>query len=426
MSVWALLLAVAAATAPGSGAGETDRVPPARPAVVGRSMSAPELEAAVARIGGIPFRREVPLRYLDRAGLNAYLDGLLDDEYPASRAEVDQKTLVAFDLLAPGTDLRRLRRSLLAANVVGFYDERPGRKSLYAVSTKRRLTPANQTILAHELRHAIQDQYIDVYHVLPETVGDFDDRRLAFLSLLEGDAMLVMERFVKEQLPGARRRPELPRLAEALPPLADAPRVLRDQLVAPYFWGRDFVRAIQVRAGWRAVQRAWSQPPVSTEQVLHPEKYLRGEVPLGVPLPAAPPGGRLLGQGVLGELLLRSLLDADGDSPAAAGWGGDRWALWDVGGRNLLTWRSQWDSVSDWRAFQVAVLDRFGRHHGPPRQEAGFEVFSGDGWTWAWGVAEGRLVLHASDDPSLVSAALRDERRREATSVLDKQERRPR
>jgi hypothetical protein len=86
--------------------------------------------------------------------------------------------------LSPQTDLRDLRARVLEENIAGFYDERPGKKRLYAVSDDRRLSPSNQLILSHELRHALQDQYVDLHAQLPDAVGDFDDRRLAWLSLL--------------------------------------------------------------------------------------------------------------------------------------------------------------------------------------------------------------------------------------------------
>ena len=68
------------------------------------------------------------------------------------------------------------------------------------MSEDRSFTPMNQIVLAHELRHALQDQYRDLYAYLGDDVGDFDDRRIAWMSLLEGDATLVMERFVKLRL----------------------------------------------------------------------------------------------------------------------------------------------------------------------------------------------------------------------------------
>ena len=166
----------------------------------GAAVTGESLQAEVAEAGGIPFRRDVPVAFLGRAELVAYLKELIDAEYPVAQARADERLLLAFDLLPAGTDLRALRARLLEDNVAGFYDERPDRRRLYAVSEDRTFTPMNQIVLAHELRHALQDQYRDLHAQLGDDVTDFDDRRLAWMSLLEGDATLVMERFVKLRL----------------------------------------------------------------------------------------------------------------------------------------------------------------------------------------------------------------------------------
>ena len=238
-----------------------------------RDVSATTLQQEVTDVGGVPFRREVPLDFMSKADLVKYLRELFDAEYPAEKANADQRTLVALGLLAPGTDLRRVRAQLLEDNVVGFYDERPGRKRLYAVSEHRKLTPANQIILSHELRHALQDQYMDLHQALPASVGDFDDRRLALMSLVEGDATLVMEKFLARRLGFDGTGLDLGALTMA-PSVAlpDAPPVLRDQLILPYLLGRQFASALFQKGGWAGVRGAWERPPASTEQVLHPEK----------------------------------------------------------------------------------------------------------------------------------------------------------
>ena len=104
---------------------------------------------------------------------------------------------------------------MLEENVAGFYDERPGKRRLYAVSEDRSFSPMNQIVLVHELRHALQDQYQSLDGFLGDDVSDFDDRRLAWTSLLEGDATLVMERFVRLRLGSlgvaAEERPRTPR-----------------------------------------------------------------------------------------------------------------------------------------------------------------------------------------------------------------------
>jgi hypothetical protein len=369
-----------------------------------KDMTGPELQTEVAEVGGVPFRSDVPLRYLTRAELSRYLKEVLDDEYPVAQARADQKTLVAFGLLAPGTDLRGVRARLLEENVAGFYDERPGKKQLYAVSEDRRLTPTNQLVLSHELRHALQDQYANVHDAIPASVGDFDDRRIAYLSLLEGDATLVMERFLLRRVPGMEDA-ELSGLSMPTPAVPGAPKVLADQLVLPYVVGRDFARAVWQRGGWDAIKAAWSRPPESSEQVLHPEKFFAREAPRPVDIGYAPPGATLVNEGVLGELLTRTLL-GEGSDAAAAGWGGDRFRVWDVGGRSLLVWRSVWDGPADLAEFKQALLGRLAAERTPAGERGPFRLFANAPWRFAAGEVAGGVVLVSSDDDRAFDAAL--------------------
>jgi len=369
-----------------------------------KDLTGPELQAEVAEVGGIPFRSDVPLRYLTRAELSRYLKEVLDDEYTPAQARADQKTLVAFGLLASGTDLRAVRARLLEENVAGFYDERPGKKQLYAVSEDRRLTPTNQLILSHELRHALQDQYASVHDALPASVGDFDDRRIAYLSLLEGDATLVMERFLLRRVPGAEDS-ELSGLSMPTPAVPGAPKVLADQLVLPYVVGRDFARTVWQRGGWDAIRAAWSRPPESSEQVLHPEKFFAREAPQRVDVTYQPPGASLVNEGVLGEMLTRTLL-GEGSDAAAAGWGGDRFRVWDMGGRGLLVWRSAWDSPADLAEFKQALLGRLQAERAPAGERGPFRLFASPPWRFAAGEVAGGVVLVSSDDDRAFDAAV--------------------
>lgn len=321
-----------------------------------------ELRVAVEKAGGLLFRRPVSTDFLDHAALERYLREVSDDEYPESRAQADRRLLVGLGLLDGAVDLRALRMRLLEDNVAGFYDDRPGRKRLFAVSATRAFTPSNQIILAHELRHALQDQYVDIRGVVPESVGDFDDRRLAWVSTLEGDAMVVMQRFVESRMAGAL--PGLEGLLGAtggldglpVPELPGAPAVLRDQLFLPYLVGYRFILDRLNQGGWPAVVETWRNPPLTTEQVLHPAKYVAGERALAIELDWSPSGGRLLCDGVLGELLVRSLLGGtpSGDD-GAAGWGGDAYRVWDRGDQWLLVLRSRWDTQTEAAEFMASL-----------------------------------------------------------------------
>jgi hypothetical protein len=377
----------------------------------GAEVTGPQLQEEVAEAGGLPFRKDVPLAFLRRDELATYLRELFDAEYTPEQARSDERLLRAFDLLPRGTDLRAVRAQVLEDNVAGFYDERPGRRRLYAVSEDRAFTPMNQIVLAHELRHALQDQYEELSSFLDEGVSDFDDRRLAWMSLLEGDATLVMERFVRLRLGS---------LGEALESAGDdvgaaalgvpgllalpgAPPVVRDQLVQPYVAGLAFARALWAHGGPQAVRAAWARPPESTEQVLHPAKFFAREPPRSVvPVVSPPAEGRLVSEGVLGELLLRTLVE-DESGGATAGWGGDGWKLWDVGGRTALAWRSEWDEPAAAAAFHAALRARFARR-GSASPRAGFEVFSGpDGHRFALRREKDAVELRSADDASLLA-----------------------
>ena len=374
-----------------------------------------DLQRDVAEVGGVPFRRDVPLDYMSKADLTRYLRELFDSEYPPEKARADERMLVAFGLLAEGDNLRAIRAKLLEDNVVGFYDERPDRRRLYAVSSNKRLTPANQIILAHELRHALQDQYMDLHRSLPDTVGDFDDRRMALMSLVEGDATLVMEKFLTRRLgidSGTLGNMDLGSMA--LPAgmgLPDTAPVLRDQLLVPYLSGRQFVYALWQKGGWAGVRAAWDRPPFSTEQVLHPEKYLAGE-PASMPaLTLAPKGGTVVSDGVLGELFIRTLLGEGGEA-GAAGWAGDHFKMWDLSGRSLLVWRSVWDSDAERAEFLAAARRRLAAGDAAPTARGAFSVFTRGKWRVALGEVDGGVVYVSADDASVLNTALDELARR--------------
>jgi hypothetical protein len=364
-----------------------------------------ELEKEVGEVGGIPFRQEVPLDYMTKDGLTQYVSELLDSEYPPPKADADERTLVGFDLLDPSIHLRELRKRLLLENIAGFYDERPGKKRLYAVSAERKLTPANQIILSHELRHAIQDQYANVHDLLPDSVGDFDDRRVALLSVLEGDATLVMEKFAMRRM-GIAEGMDLSGMALPASALPGAPPILADQLVLPYVRGLDFIKAVYAQGGWDAVRNAWSRPPESTDEILHPERFIAHKKPRAVTTNYTPRGGREVNDGVLGEMFIMTLLGTEEASPPE-GWAGDHFKVFDVGGRTLLVWRSVWETPAEDLAFRSSLENRFEASHGSPVKRGDFSVFQKGNWSVAIGERHGVLFI-ASDHPTALQDAIRD------------------
>ena len=291
----------------------------------------------MAEAGGLPFKDKVEVAFLRRDELGAYLREIFDVEYPEALARSDERLLQAFDLLPPGTEpLRALRARVLEDDVAGFYDERPGKRRLYAVSDDRSFSPMNQVILAHELRHAQQDQYQTLDGFLDEDVSDFDDRRLAWTSLLEGDATLVMERFVRLRLGslGAARAEQGEAGAgletAGLFDVPGAPPVRAGPAGAALYRGAVLCPGAVGARGCRGDPRrpGDGRPPRPTR--FSTGEYFAREAPRTVrPAVEAPRGATLLSEGVLGEMLLRTLVEGAGDAATSAA-GGDSSRLSDV------------------------------------------------------------------------------------------------
>ena len=335
-------------------------------------LSPEELQEKVESLSHLDFRTSVPIDFMTRDELAEYIRELFDNEYTPAESTSEELALRLFGFLDEDDDLRAIRSRVLNENIAGFYDEREGVKKLFAISERRELGLMNQLVLAHELRHALQDQHVDLADQL-EVKSDFDDRRLSVLCLFEGDATLFMERYLLGSV-----SVELPGLAELLgggglgadggrstaemfagPALSSAPPIVQEQLIAPYLLGRTFVATLVERGGLEAVDRALADPPRSMEQVLYPDKYLaRSDDPLPVDV-AVSEGERVAFQGTLGELYVRVLLTAElgaeRATQAARGWGGDRFAVIERAGNERLVWNTVWDSPDEADEFYGAL-----------------------------------------------------------------------
>ena len=248
------------------------------------------------RFSSLPAPQRVSGDVARREGL-----GDLDRSYPAARRHADEAILRRLGLIEPGVDLRKVSASLFGeGGVAGYYDPRSNRlRIVEGAATGSRVL--REVTLAHELTHALEDQRFG----LSPQEGTNDDRALARLALIEGSATLVMERYLlrhfsaEEALAGV--------LGSAFAGGPDLPPFLQAQLLFPYTGGMAFVQELLGRAGerWTLVDLAERvRPPDSTEQVLHPDKYLRVEEPLPVPLRIGLGAGwRRAASGVWGEFV---------------------------------------------------------------------------------------------------------------------------
>ncbi|MBN2346170.1 MAG: hypothetical protein JXO51_07240 [Candidatus Aminicenantes bacterium] len=355
-----------------------------------------ELKKAVVRIGHLEFKRDVPVRYLDRARLSEYIERLFESDYPDELARKEEELLFWMGFTPEMIDLKPLRRRIILENVGGLYNEKT--EELLALEEFRNIDMINAPALAHELRHAIQDQHFNLEQLLGD-LSDFDDRKLAALAAVEGDATLVMILQIgfDPELVGDALNADSILSFSALTgasTLASAPAILKYQLLMPYLEGMRFSQAIVAKRKWKGLNRVLGRKPLSSEQVLHPEKYLAGEKPLAVFTRFRPRRGELAHSGVIGEYYLNVLL-MQGPEPAdaASGWGGDLFSLYRDGDSRLLLWESHWDTIEDGSRFhddfrrflerEFRVDFRDGRHGDRPflagRSGAGYFFLLRDG-----------------------------------------------
>jgi hypothetical protein len=133
--------------------------------------------------------------------------------------------------------------------------------------------------------------------------------------------------------------------------LREAPVILSETMIFPYLRGLVFCARLTNDGGWKALSDAYREPPLSTEQVIHPEKYrAKPDRPMRIDLGTLEPGcdWHELGRNVVGEMQLGVLLRRHGGKAAAAGWDGDRFAVFEgPKGRLALVWLTTWDSEAD-------------------------------------------------------------------------------
>jgi hypothetical protein len=323
------------------------------------------IETKVQQLRELTKRSPVSRQILSPEQLTSVIQASFDKSNPPALVAANEQVEKALGLLPPDASLKDLDVQLLSSQVAGLYD--PDTKTMDVVSKTGQLGPIEQITYAHEFDHALQDQNFGLKKLgLDDTSNS--DRALARLSLPEGDATLLMSLWAETSLtPG-----QLLLLAqEANDPsqtaiLSAMPDDLKETLLFPYEQGLTWVSDLYATGGWAAVDAAYADPPDSTEQILHPDKWASHEAPIAVTIPASLPSK--LGAGwtmpltdTLGELQFRIWLEQAGKLPtaqaesAAAGWGGDRIALVEKGGTFGIAIITKWDTPADATEFAAAA-----------------------------------------------------------------------
>lgn len=359
--------------------------PPQAASASAQERRMPDLLRQAETWRGLPAKQPVKSRTLGEKQLAEFVVQAFREETPPEDLRVMEVALKAFGLIPESMDLGTYLPKLLTGEIAGFYDPedksmslvlreggilagKEGEAGLGSLDNQR----AEDMVLIHELVHALQDQHFDLAKFVKADV--MSDGAAARQALAEGDATLTMLNALLgtrvEEMPnvdaylaGSLSNPDL--FMSGSEGLAGAPAILRESLLFSYLQGNLFCVSVRRAGGQKLLDYAFRQdPPLSTEQIFHPEKWHgKRDNPIELTWPdlsATLPGYQKASEGEMGELSMRILLrealkDAKSAETGAAGWGGDRFAVYEKDGRRLVAWITEWDSVEDAAQFRAAA-----------------------------------------------------------------------
>jgi len=339
-------------------------LPPTATATASATASPVEaILSKVAALRGLQIKEKVPLGYLARDQVRPYFAKQAEAEHTRQDLARDKALFVSLDLLNDSDDLYDMWLGLLSEQVIGFY-EFEGREMKLVGDGKAALSTLDELTLAHEYVHALQDQNFGLGAKVKQLEGQ-SERELALQSLSEGDATLAMALYAR-QYKTVEQIADLQAQSTEIDQqkLQAAPSILQAQLLFPYQQGMTFVASLASGGGWTAVDKAYANPPQTSEQIMHPEKYRAGEGAKRVEMPnlssALGQGWVVQGADTFGELgwlvYLLGGVQTDLAQKAAAGWGGDSCVVYkNAGGRYVLAALTTWDSANDAKEFFTAV-----------------------------------------------------------------------
>jgi hypothetical protein len=327
----------------------TTDLPPAVAAVVDQ----------IEEVRGLEFLEPVRAEAVTHQELVSRLEKYFDYSYPESILGPRTQSWRTIGVIPPDADLREALHEFYSGQVIGFYD--PVSTELVFIGSQDP-TALERVTLAHELTHALDDQHFDLERLNALEAECRDEELAAGIGLAEGSAQffatqwagrfLSPEEFAEVAFGGGGSGPQ------------GVPEFLTELQYWPYLQGLSFVAEEAGEGGAGAIDRAFEDPPVSTEQVIHPDRYPSDE-PTAIGVPDLGPA---LGEGwtdidvmTVGEEWLAAALDLHLDGPtagdAAAGWDGGRYRTWSNGEDVAVALQTEWDSEDDAAAFAEAMED---------------------------------------------------------------------
>jgi hypothetical protein len=327
----------------------------------------------LTEISGMKLRHPVPCDFITKEKINAFLKKRVKEVAKPEEIRAEELTLKKFGLVPQDFDLSATTVDLLTEQAAAFYDY--DRKKLFITDSTPSAT--QEPVLAHELSHALADQNFHLGKYIRQGRKS-DDGSAARLAVMEGQATWLMSEFLARKLGQSLKK--TPELAAAMsgfseaaggqyPVFDNSPLYLRRTLVFPYVQGMLFQNALVRRDGDAGFAEVFRRPPVSTQQIAHPEKYFASESPTSPALPEVrlPRGYKSLVGGTLGELDHSVLIEQFAGKQAAAEmaphWRGSTFEIREnkKERRTVLLYAVEWESEEAARRYFAFYKEALGK-----------------------------------------------------------------
>ncbi|MFZ0679278.1 hypothetical protein [Candidatus Binatus sp.] len=329
------------------------------------------VKARVQKIRGLKLKRDVPVTYLSVAETEARFTAQFAKQVSQEEIDTGVEENKMIGLFPPDLKIERKDLADMTLELAGFYDDhhkdiviidRPLTVELperyrNALTEMRKLDTMGT--LGHELTHALQDQYFNIEAALKSYKGN-SDRELAYKAIVEGDATLSGFSVVTGRVDDETIDYFDSHLQDIVPVfmgrMEGKPRAMTYPFIFQYTEGARFVAEAYHRGKWASVNALFNGPPLSTQQIMHPELYFDRPTPaLTVKLAGYEKvlhDWKKVDEDTLGELMLKIMLERTmgEDTPyveASTKWAGDRIVALQKGKSLTILWMITFRSAGD-------------------------------------------------------------------------------
>jgi tetratricopeptide (TPR) repeat protein len=330
---------------------------------------ADRIETQIRELRGLSADQTIVKAFASQQAIEKRVLELADELNPPSQIELDRKIFAILGLVPRSFDLAEFLRRISLLSTVSHYD--PETSTLYIAESLTGVTQEEIVVsLVVNVVHALQDQHFNLTPYTTKVMGN-DDASMARLALVLGDALAVLVDYSlnsKTLTPAQARDVERSfRLGIESQLGENVPEALKQFNVFPAVSGFRFMGSFRKWNTWKDTTKLYSDVPRSTEQIMHPEKYIASRDDPAVVQSQSSPDvlsapWRSISANVLGEfslyLVLNRFIGKEKAEGAAQGCDGDRLELFEHPNGNLaLFLRAVWDAEQDASEFAVAYSD---------------------------------------------------------------------